>query len=187
MLNMKYKRIWHSVRLALTLSGRKRAEYIKRRQLFAGMGENCMLQIRKLPLYPELIKFHNNVHIASNVLFVTHDVVHSMLNTKGAGKDYFERKGCIEIMDNVFVGANSIIMYDVRIGANVVIGAGSVVTKDLQDNAVYAGVPARYICSIDALTDKRRDFNLFCLSRDVKQFPRQEDYLWNHFCKIATH
>lgn len=66
---MNFKRIWHSLRLALFFSSRKRAAYIKKHKLFNYMGENCMLQIRKLPLYSDQIRFHNNVRIASNVTF----------------------------------------------------------------------------------------------------------------------
>ena len=36
-----------------------------------------------------------------------------------------------------------------RIGDNVIIGAGSVVTKDVPSNSVYAGNPAKYICSFE--------------------------------------
>ena len=43
------------------------------------------------------------------------------------------------------MGANSTILYDVNIGNNVIIGAGSVVVKDVPDNAVVVGNPARII------------------------------------------
>lgn len=46
-------------------------------------------------------------------------------------------------MDNVFIGSNTVIMYDTRIGPNVIIASGSVVVKDCEPNSVYAGVPAK--------------------------------------------
>lgn len=49
------------------------------------------------------------------------------------------------IGDNVTVFAHAIIIGDIHIGNNVVIGAGSVVTKDVPDNAIVAGNPARII------------------------------------------
>lgn len=49
------------------------------------------------------------------------------------------------IGDNVYIGAGALIMGPVRIGNNVVIGAGSVVTKDIPDNCVVAGNPAKVI------------------------------------------
>lgn len=58
-------------------------------------------------------------------------------------------------MDNVFVGSNSVILYNTRIGPNVVIASGSVVTKDCEPNSVYAGVPARKIANLDDFIDKR--------------------------------
>ena len=53
-----------------------------------------------------------------------------------------------EIGDNVFIGSDVKILPNVRIGNNVVIGTGSVVTKDIPDNVVIAGIPAKIISSI---------------------------------------
>lgn len=49
------------------------------------------------------------------------------------------------IGNNVYIGAGAIIMNPITIGNNVIIGAGSVVTKDIPDNAVVAGNPAKII------------------------------------------
>lgn len=51
------------------------------------------------------------------------------------------------IGDNVSIGANVSIIGDVKIGNNVIIGAGSVVVKDVPDNCVVVGNPARIIKS----------------------------------------
>lgn len=58
---------------------------------------------------------------------------------KGDNKEY------IVIGDDCYCGLNVTIIGDVRIGNNVKIGAHSVVTKNIEDNAVVAGVPARII------------------------------------------
>lgn len=55
----------------------------------------------------------------------------------------------ITIGDNVWTGGNAVVMMGVTIGRNAVIGAGSVVTKDIPDNAVAVGNPARVIRYID--------------------------------------
>lgn len=66
----------------------------------------------------------------------------------------YERNKCLEwaepvrIGDNVWIGGDVTIVPGVTIGNNVVIGAGSVVVKDIPDNAVAAGNPARVIKSI---------------------------------------
>lgn len=49
------------------------------------------------------------------------------------------------IGNNVLVGANAVIMGPIKIGDNAVIGAGSVVLKDVEENEVVAGVPAKRI------------------------------------------
>ena len=64
--------------------------------------------------------------------------------------------GSIHIEDNVFIGSHTIILCDVNIGSNVIIGAGSLVNKDIPANSVYAGVPAKYICSFDEFVEKRK-------------------------------
>lgn len=52
------------------------------------------------------------------------------------------------IGNNVWIGANSVILDGVNIGDNSIIGAGSVVTKNVPSNMIYAGVPAKKIKDI---------------------------------------
>lgn len=67
--------------------------------------------------------------------------------------DPINRRGVIlksvKIKCNAWIGAGAIICPGVTIGENSVIGAGSVVTKDVPDNSVYAGVPAKFIKKIE--------------------------------------
>ena len=91
-----------------------------------------------------MISFGNNVHIASGVTFVNHDVTAYMFENMDK-KKYKMRYGEIVLKDNVFVGANSTILYDVKIGSNVIIGAGSLVNKSIPDGTVAAGVPCKVI------------------------------------------
>ena len=155
---MDWFRIRHTVRLHLCSTAVKRAEYLKKHDIFYHMGDNCMTMFRKVPLYPKLISFGNNVWIASDVLFVPHDVIHRMLNNKLSEEPAFQEYiGCIDIRDNVFVGSNTTILPNVTIGSNTVIAAGSVINKSIAGNGVYGGVPAKYICSLDDLIEKRRN------------------------------
>lgn len=153
---MDWYRIRHTVGMYLQKTAVKRAEYIKKHGIFYRMGDNCMTMFRKIPLYPKLISFGNNVWVASGVTFVTHDVIHRMLNNKMNSKNFRENVGCIEVLDNCFIGANATILPNVRIGPDAVVGAGSLVTKSIP-SGVYAGVPARYICSLEELMEKRLD------------------------------
>ncbi len=67
--------------------------------------------------------------------------------------------GPIEIGNNVFIGARSIILYNVKIGNNCIIGAGSIVTKDIPDNSVAVGVPAKVIGTFDSTLKKLEDYS----------------------------
>lgn len=154
----RIKRLFYSVILFMLPKSSSRIKFIKKHGLYGFIGENVHIQKKKLPLYSNLIYIHNNVKIASNVGFITHDIIHKMLNDR-ANNGYIERIGCIEIMDNVFIGSGTRIMYNTRIGSNVIIGSGSIVTKDIPDNSVYAGVPAKYICSFDEYEAKARDYS----------------------------
>lgn len=76
---------------------------------------------------------------------------------KSCGKNIYLRQGCTvgnsrtsggghpEIGDNVIFGANAIVIGPIKVGNNVTIAAGAVVVKDVPDNCVVAGVPARII------------------------------------------
>ena len=55
----------------------------------------------------------------------------------------------IQIGNRVWIGANAIILPGITIGDNAVVGAGAVVTRDVPPNVVVAGVPARFIKSIN--------------------------------------
>lgn len=53
--------------------------------------------------------------------------------------------GCVTVNDNTFIGTNATVLPRIHIGKNVIVGAGAVVTKDVKDNTVVAGNPARVI------------------------------------------
>lgn len=64
-------------------------------------------------------------------------------------KIYNHRSQCV-----LFIGMRSITLQGTTIGDNVIIGAGSVVFGKVESNSVYAGNPARKICSLDEHRDK---------------------------------
>lgn len=151
---MKLERLIQTVGLNLQRGAFARGVYLKKKNVFAMMGDKVRFQPRMVPLYPGLIKFHSNIMVGAGVRFVTHDAVHTVLNRMDIG-EFPEMVGCIEVMDNVFIGADSTIMPNVRIGKNVIIGANSLVSKDCEDNSIYAGIPARKIGSFEDFVTKR--------------------------------
>lgn len=73
-----------------------------------------------------------------------------------AGSNFFVRQGVTcggdgvsgghpTFGDNVVLGANAVVVGKISIGSNVLVGANSTVTRDMPNNVVVAGVPARII------------------------------------------
>lgn len=82
-----------------------------------------------------------NVMIAPNVsLYTAGHPLHPDARNSG-----YEYGIGITIGDNVWIGGNTVVNPGVHIGYNVVIGSGSVVTKDIPDNALAAGNPCKVI------------------------------------------
>lgn len=106
---------------------------------------------------PWLITLGDNVHITSGCQFITHDGGALVLRQFQPDLEVTDR---ITVGNNVYIGMNSMIMPGVQIGDNVVVGAGSVVTKSLASNAVYAGVPARQIKSLEQYLTSVREKSL---------------------------
>lgn len=183
---MKGKRMLATMRLFTILSNVKRVEYLKKHRIFGYIGENTTIMDRKVPLYANLIRIGNNVKIASNVKFVTHDTSFRMLNLHPDldNKIFTERLGCIEIGNNVFIGTGTTILYNVKVGSNVIIGSNSLINKDIPDNVVVAGVPAKKIDSFENFVEKRINEQQY----PVKLLPAREvinkeleDILWKNF------
>jgi len=56
--------------------------------------------------------------------------------------------GKIHIKKNAWIGANATILQGVTIGENAIVAAGSVVSKDVLDNTIVGGIPAKFISEI---------------------------------------
>lgn len=97
-----------------------------------------------------LITIGDDVTLAPNVHILAHDA--SMKGLIG-----YTKIGLVNIGNNVFIGAGSIVLPGVTIGDNVVIGAGSVVTSDIPSNSVAVGNPANVIGNIDAFISKKEN------------------------------
>lgn len=148
---MKAERLYHSFRLLLCSSYRKRAEYLKKHNVLGSIGDNCLWGPWLLPLYPKLIRLHDNVKIHKTALLVTHDVLNRHLKECFPTKDFghYEKIGCIELMDNAYVSMYSIVMPDVRVNKNGIISAMSVVTSDVPENTIVSGNPAKPVGRTD--------------------------------------
>ena len=160
------------------LLGRSHIKYLRKHDVFGYLGNNVLYQPNKLPNNPKLVKIHNNVQIAANVIFYEHDVINHIFENID-GKKYRGHQSCIEIMDNCFIGGNSIIVGDCKIGPNSIVAAGSVVVKDVPEGTIVGGNPAKVIGKFEDLHKKRLDNDL---DNGVK-IDNEVEMLWNNFYK----
>lgn len=91
------------------------------------------------------------VHIGDNCLIAPNVGIYTVnhpMTAKGRRKSLAQGTP-IYIGDDVWIGGNSVIVPGVTIGNNVVIAAGSVVTKDVEDDTLVGGNPAKFIKKLE--------------------------------------
>lgn len=93
--------------------------------------------------YKGQIQIGSGVQIAPNCAFYSYN--HTFAPGELINRQPLQTKGGIIISDDVWLGYGVIVLDGVRIGKGVVVGAGSVVTHDIPDCAIAAGVPARVV------------------------------------------
>ena len=101
------------------------------------------------PSHCWLIEIGDNVTLAPRVHILCHDAsTKTFLN--------YTKIGRVTIGDDVFIGAESVVLPGVTIGSNVIVGANSTVTHDVPEGTVVAGSPARVICTLEEYLNKER-------------------------------
>ena len=146
------------------------------------IGANCQL-LNKVDNYgsePWLIEIGNHVTLTSGVFLLTHDASSRLFRKSLPSSSPFgNRFGAIRILDNCFVGVNSIILPGVTIGPNSIVGAGSVVVKDVLPNTVVAGVPASQKATLDEYIEKYKQKMVPIVSTDRKELRNELTlYFW---------
>ena len=121
---------------------------------------------------PWLISVGDNTVLAHDVKFTTHDGGVAVVNKDPKYKDVI-KFGRVDIGKNCFIGAGARFMPDVIVGDNCIVGADSLVTKDIPSNQVWGGVPAQFICTIDAYAEKclreTPEYDVFNLDRNIRE------------------
>lgn len=121
------------------------------------IGKNCSVhKDAEFGTEPYLIELKDHVRVTKGVCFITHDGGLWTPRYMGLIDPRADRLGKIVVGENTNIGWNAMILPGVTIGKNCVIGCGSVVTKDVPDGSVVAGVPARVIEPVEAYAEKNR-------------------------------
>lgn len=133
---------------------RLRGEYTTEKLISMGMkvGKNFgrLNGVILDPSHCWLIEIGDNVTMAPRVHVLAHDA--STKQFLG-----YTKIGRVSIGNNVFIGAESVVLPGVTIGNNVIVGANSTVTKDIPDNTVVVGTPARVLCTLDEYLEKEKN------------------------------
>ena len=121
------------------------------RKLGTAVGSGSSVLTRRLGSEPWLITIGDNTTVSTGVTFLTHDGSGRLCRDEKGRRHRYAR---IRIGDNVFIGAQTILMPGVSIEDNCVVAAGSVVTKSIPSGSVVAGNPARFLCTFAELMVK---------------------------------
>jgi acetyltransferase-like isoleucine patch superfamily enzyme len=112
----------------------------------ASIGKNC--KISSHSFICEGVHIEDNVFIGHGVMF-TNDLFPRATNEDGSIQSETDWKVVkTTVKKGASIGSNATILAGVIIGCNALVGAGAVVTRDVPDNTVVAGVPAKMIKTI---------------------------------------
>lgn len=132
-------------------SGYEYASFEKKWGGYHSIGEDCAIWPYTNVTNPEYTRLGNNVML-TNCTVLGHDGSIAVLNK--AYNKKLDRVGKVDFRDNVFVGHGAIILPNVTIGPNAIVAAGAVVSKDVPEGTIVAGIPARVIGKVDELVAK---------------------------------
>jgi acetyltransferase-like isoleucine patch superfamily enzyme len=129
-------------------------KYLRKKGVKIGKQVSIICDVKNFGSEPWLIEIGDRVTVTGGVVFINHDGASRVFRTSIPGSSRFGNKfGPIKIGHGSFIGINSVLLPNTIIGDNVIVGAGSVVSGNLPPNMVYAGVPAKPICTLDEYVD----------------------------------
>ena len=113
----------------------------------ATIGKNCKISSHSFVC--EGVHIADNVFVGHNVTFINDKFPRA--TTENGVLQTDDNWECIEtfIEEGASIGSSVTILCGIRVGKRSVIGAGSVVTRDVEENTIVAGNPAKFIRTID--------------------------------------
>ena len=134
------------------------------------MGKGCIIaKSVDFGSEPYMVTIGDYFYSSDNIKFITHDGAVNVIRNlykEYKNADLIHR---IKIGNNVFLGVDVVVLPGTIIGNNVIVGAKSVVKGQLKSNSVYAGIPAKYICSIDNYIERNLDKFIYTKSYSLSE------------------
>lgn len=154
---IKIKNLLRKITYREKASSEEYIKYLKALGVLVGEGttiyepQKTVIDVQR----PWLLEIGKNVKIAEGVRIITHGFDWCVLKSEYG--DVLGSSSKVKIGNNVFIGVGTTILKGVNIGDNVIIGANSLVCKDIPSNTVFAGNPAKQICTLEEYYIKRKD------------------------------
>jgi acetyltransferase-like isoleucine patch superfamily enzyme len=118
------------------------------------IADDCRME--GMPMFgsePYLVSIGKHCLLSGKVTFITHDGSTFVFRDRPEYNDVI-KFGRITIHDNCFIGYGVTILPGVSIGPNAIVAAGALVTKDVPEGTVVAGLPAKVMMTVDEYAAK---------------------------------
>jgi len=156
---LKMEKDIKDVSYAVTIGGSRGKERVSIHKMLASAGLKCVSIIHPTSFVADSACIANGCQILVNTVICakTHLGLATIVNTSASidhecvmGKGVHiapgaTLAGCVQVGDFSFIGAGAVVLPRIQIGKNTIIGAGSIVTKNIPDNVVAYGNPAKII------------------------------------------
>lgn len=150
----------------------KAGPYDEYRRLGVKIGKRCHVYGTNFDkLAPFLIELGDDVSLAGGVSILAHDA--ALIYVTGE-----ERFAPVHIKDRCFIGRGTVILPGVTIGPDSIVGANATISRDVPPGEVWAGNPARRICTTKELAEKvkTRPLNRFVKMPTEADHPEHPEF-----------
>ncbi|EJT6165230.1 acyltransferase [Clostridium perfringens] len=146
---MVIKRIFNSIkyRIVNRINPKTQLDMLKERGLKVGKNFNMFNSVIDEG-HCWLVEIGDDVTITNSTILAHDASMKRFINKSKIGK--------VKIGDRVFIGYGSILLPNISIGSDVIIGAGTVVNRDIPDDSIVVGNPARIIGKVSEFEERHK-------------------------------
>ena len=180
-----FKKILNKIRhIKRNKNSKAKTDYLRSMGAKIGNRNRILCSTDAFGTEPYLITIGSDCLLSGDVHIMTHDGGVAVLNNLHYfGDKKMDKMAPVKIGNNVYIGYGAMIMPGVTIGNNVLIGAGAIVTKDIPDNSVAVGIPAKCIKNTDEYYKSGEERKMFFPTQGMS-YQDKKDYILTHLdCK----